>query len=603
MRLKTVLGRLRAAHALAPAIFLLLVAAFNTGGALAADPGKSALSKQAQEAQGKQGEQGEQGNQSEPAKPSGPEAPECGVNYGYWANESSLPAPRNQAMGAVINDKFYVLGGYNSNYSEASSVYRLDTSAASPTWQSFTPMPVRVYGSQAVVFNRQIFIPGGYGESGPVSNMQIYSPGNNQWLAGPPLPAPMGGVAAAQYNGKIYIFGGARENNQPTNTVYEYDPVNGGYAPKSRMPGPAYNASAVVHNGRIYVIGGSGYYYAHYVYNPALDQWLGIAPSPRTLLDRVGLLSFGGEIWAFSGSYAQQVPLEQTVQIYNPQHNTWRYGGRPFLNQRINTTAVGLVGNRAFVAGGQLPDSSATGQVQSIAFTGTPCYPECQVSYPDVPPNSPYYSAVRCLACKYILGGYGNGAYGPGDLITRGQLSKVVANAAGYNENPGGQRFQDVAPNSTFFAYINRLASRGIIGGYACGAPGEPCAAGNLPYFRPNGNATRAQIVKIIAMSSPLSSIPSDAVTDAPQGDGPQSPSAPPEPAPPFFADVPPGSPFYATVQKLGRFNVIEGYACGGPGEPCIESSTRYFRPNNPANRGQVAKMVASAFYPACDAP
>ena len=591
MRLKTFLGKARVAQVFAATIFLLLVAAFSIVGVSAEDPSKATP--------GQQGKESKESKESQRSKSADPQAPECGINYGYWTNENGLPAPRNQAMGAVINDKFYVLGGYNSNYSEASSVYRLDTSAASPTWQSFMPMPIRVYGSQAVVYNHKIYIPGGYGESGPINNMQIYSPGTNQWEVGPNLPAPMGGVAVAEYNGKIYIFGGARENNQPTNTVYEFNPVTGGYAPKSRMPGPAYNASAVVHNGRIYVIGGSGYYYAHFVYNPALDQWLGIAPSPRTLLDRVGLLSFGGEIWAFSGSYAGQVPLEQTVQIYSPQHNTWRFGGRPFTNQRINTTAVGLVGNRAFVAGGQNPDSQATGQVQSIAFTGTPCAPYCDVSYSDVPPSSPYYSGVRCLACKYVLGGYSNGTYGPTNLITRGQLSKVIANAAGYTENPGAQRFQDVAPGSTFYDYVNRLSMRGVIGGYNCGSPGEPCGASNLPYFRPNGNATRAQIGKMIASSSPLSSIPSDMEASAEQ----QGPEAQPDPPPPFFADVQPNSPFYASVQKLGRFNVIEGYACGGPGEPCIESGTRYFRPNNVANRGQVAKIVASAFYPACDAP
>src|SRR3712207_1600155 len=148
MSLKTVLGKVRAERVAAPAIFLLLVAAFYTGGVSAADHGKSASGQDAQKVG------------SQPAKPADPQAAECGINYGYWTDESSLPAPRNQAMSAVINDKFYVLGGYNSNYSEASSVYRLDTSAASPSWQSFTPMPVRVYGTQAVGYKHQIFVPG-----------------------------------------------------------------------------------------------------------------------------------------------------------------------------------------------------------------------------------------------------------------------------------------------------------------------------------------------------------------------------------------------------------------------------------------------------------
>ncbi|HEY0071628.1 MAG TPA: S-layer homology domain-containing protein, partial [Chloroflexia bacterium] len=50
-----------------------------------------------------------------------------------------------------------------------------------------------------------------------------------------------------------------------------------------------------------------------------------------------------------------------------------------------------------------------------------------------------------------------------------------------------------------FFAWVNRLATRGIISGYACGGPGEPCDAQQRPYFRPNSNVTRGQTSKIVA--------------------------------------------------------------------------------------------------------
>ena len=84
--------------------------------------------------------------------------------------------------------------------------------------------------------------------------------------------------------------------------------------------------------------------------------------------------------------------------------------------------------------------------------------------------------------------------------MTRGQLSKIVSGAAGWTETPTGQTFEDVAPGSTFYLYIERVASRGIVNGYPCGGAGEPCVApGNRPYFRPNNNATRGQMAKIAA--------------------------------------------------------------------------------------------------------
>src|SRR5919201_6125682 len=55
------------------------------------------------------------------------------------------------------------------------------------------------------------------------------------------------------------------------------------------------------------------------------------------------------------------------------------------------------------------------------------------------------------------------------------------------------------------------------------------------------------------------------------------------------FADVPRGSTFYTFVETAYCHQVLSGYDCGGPGEPC---PGRYFRPNNNATRGQIAKMV-----------
>jgi hypothetical protein len=88
--------------------------------------------------------------------------------------------------------------------------------------------------------------------------------------------------------------------------------------------------------------------------------------------------------------------------------------------------------------------------------------------------------------------------------VTRGQISKIVANAAGFNEVvPSTQQtFEDVLPGDTFWVYIERMASRGIINGYPCGGPGEPCIGPtNRPYFRVGNSATRGQVSKIDKIS------------------------------------------------------------------------------------------------------
>lgn len=218
--------------------------------------------------------------------------------------------------------------------------------------------------------------------------------------------------------------------------------------------------------------------------------------------------------------------------------------------------------------------------------TPQPTSTVCPIQFTDVPPGSTFYDFIRCLACRGIINGYSDGTFKPNNNVTRGQLSKIVSNSAGFTDPQTTQMFQDVPVGSTFFDYIGRLASRGYISGYTCGGPGEPCVPpDNLPYFRPNANATRGQISKIVSNAAGF--------TD-PIPTGQQT-----------FQDVPPGSTFYDFVERLASRGVMGGYACGSvPSEPCVPPENRpYFRPNNNATRGQTSKIVANTFFPACSTP
>jgi hypothetical protein len=212
--------------------------------------------------------------------------------------------------------------------------------------------------------------------------------------------------------------------------------------------------------------------------------------------------------------------------------------------------------------------------------TSTPTV--CSLTFTDVPQGSTFYPYIRCLACRGIINGYSDGTFKPSNQVTRGQLSKIVSNSAGFNDPQTTQMFQDVPLGSTFQVYIGRLASRGYINGYQCGGAGEPCQPGNLPYFRPNNNATRGQISKIVSNAAGFNDPPS----------GQQ------------FEDVAPGSAFYTYTFRLVSRNVMSGYHCGGAGEPCIPpDNLPYFRPNNNATRGQTSKIVANTFFPDCQTP
>ena len=209
-----------------------------------------------------------------------------------------------------------------------------------------------------------------------------------------------------------------------------------------------------------------------------------------------------------------------------------------------------------------------------------------------MPSGSTFYTYIRCLACQGIVGGYPCGGPGepcpgpyfrPGDNITRGQVAKIVASAAGLTDSVSGQTFEDVPPGSTFYLWVERIVLHGIISGYPCGSAGEPCVAPtNRPYYRPYSLVTRGQLAKIVSGAAGW--------TETPTGQ--------------TFEDGPPGSTFYLYIERVAGHGVAGGYPCGSAGEPCVGPGNRpYFRPSANATRGQMSKIAAQAFFPRCQPP
>jgi subtilisin family serine protease/subtilisin-like proprotein convertase family protein len=134
--------------------------------------------------------------------------------------------------------------------------------------------------------------------------------------------------------------------------------------------------------------------------------------------------------------------------------------------------------------------------------------------YEDVPEASPFYTWIQRLSNRGLVGGYPCGLvpeepcvlpdnrpyFRPNASATRGQLSKIVASAAGITTNPTEQTYEDVGTTNTFYVWIEQLTQLGVMGGYPCGTvPSEPCGPDNRPYFRPSNNVTRGQASKIVA--------------------------------------------------------------------------------------------------------
>jgi hypothetical protein len=123
-----------------------------------------------------------------------------------------------------------------------------------------------------------------------------------------------------------------------------------------------------------------------------------------------------------------------------------------------------------------------------VTPTGTP-------TFNDVPAGSTFYTYIETAASNQIVSGYSDGTFRPNANVTRGQLSKIVVTAASHVFqwsilNPAQASFSDVPAGSAFFTYVETAVCHGVVSGYSDST------------FRPNNNAIRAQIAKIVCRTS-----------------------------------------------------------------------------------------------------
>jgi hypothetical protein len=173
----------------------------------------------------------------------------------------------------------------------------------------------------------------------------------------------------------------------------------------------------------------------------------------------------------------------------------------------------------------------------------------CNMRFYDLPDTHWAYQYVSYLFCRGAVSGYPDETFRPNEGSTRGQFAKMLVLGMGWMPyNPVYPTFNDVAPGSTFYTFIEAAYLRGAVEGYPDGT------------FRPNAPVTRAQAAKMLVTGKGWSLY-----------------------SPPWssFSDVPVGHWAYAFVHTALSHGVIAGYPDGT------------FRPDTHVTRAQLAKMVA----------
>ncbi|MDQ0783206.1 T9SS C-terminal target domain-containing protein [Chryseobacterium sp. W4I1] len=165
------------------------------------------------------------------------------VNHSYTGNSGS----------AIYNGKIYVFGGSGLNgaattkFSNKFQYYDI----ASNTWNPLPDMPT-ARETKGKIVNDKLYVIGGFNGT-PSRLINVYDLKTNLWIDQYIMPSGISGHALAVSGNKIFIVGGF--NNQ-TFLAYFDTTTNKLHQLSSNMI-PRRHAAAEVYNNKLYIIGGS----------------------------------------------------------------------------------------------------------------------------------------------------------------------------------------------------------------------------------------------------------------------------------------------------------------------------------------------------------
>ncbi len=191
-----------------------------------------------------------------------------------WRAMTSMPIPQAESVVVSAAGRLHVIGGRAPAGTQNSQWHHhIDTDrhwiydAAADAWQPRAPLPTPRNSAAAAAVGRYIYVIGGRTVSdGNTPACEVYEPQSDRWQGSAPMPKPIrqaaprgqSGLAAATWNGNIYVFGGEWPSGVYAD-VWEYDPREDKWRAVAAMPtGRArHGLGAVALSDGIYVVGGA----------------------------------------------------------------------------------------------------------------------------------------------------------------------------------------------------------------------------------------------------------------------------------------------------------------------------------------------------------
>ena len=196
-----------------------------------------------------------------------------------WESLPMMPTPRTEVVAVAVDEKIFVIGGFDRDGNATDTVEVYDT--LNNSWGKVSPLPEKLHhvGAAASVTasNNEIYVVGGY-KNGWIAtdSMFIYNTDTDTWDSGPTMPTARGALTVQFIDGILYAVGGANQTVLSTNESFDIETNT--WETKMDMPTAREHLSSAVVEGKMYVIGGrvmsmTSNLGTNEVYDPQTDKW------------------------------------------------------------------------------------------------------------------------------------------------------------------------------------------------------------------------------------------------------------------------------------------------------------------------------------------
>lgn len=240
-----------------------------------------------------------------------------------WRDVADFPVVFHHPNVATVGDRMYVLGHHAGMGQRVGDGGTYGYDPIADEWTELTPMPPGTErgASCVTVFQDKVYIFGGTNDVA-LAEASTYDPATDSWEVLPFLPERRHHCIAAVYGEKIYIVSGRDVVITEVQTAsYVYDPVAQTYAEVAPILTPRGGAAGGELGGRIYVFGGEGntddpmgIFHEAEVYDPEADSWEAL-PDMNVGRHGFGAAVIGDRMYMPGGSTAQGLAPQTTASV------------------------------------------------------------------------------------------------------------------------------------------------------------------------------------------------------------------------------------------------------------------------------------------------